>query len=153
LSLPPTQFFFFFVFGETSPAPTPPTTYYPSLSPTELFTYIFKSRVDSSPSTYSPINLKCTTLIPTHLFIYLHAFPPSYLPTNTLGRYLSNLTYMATPTYLVASPIDPNGWKRWKNKMKVLHGAWSCSLEQITKGTINVFVVTYLRVLQIDIGF
>jgi len=37
--------------------------------------------------------------------------------------------------------------------MKVLHGAWSCSLEQITKGTINIFATTYLRVLQIDIGF
>ncbi len=37
--------------------------------------------------------------------------------------------------------------------MKVLLGAWSCSLEQITKGTINVFVATYLRVLQTDIGF
>jgi hypothetical protein len=37
--------------------------------------------------------------------------------------------------------------------MKVLLGAWSCSLEQITKGTINVFVATYFRVLQIDIGF
>jgi hypothetical protein len=37
--------------------------------------------------------------------------------------------------------------------MKALHGAWSCSLEQIIKGTINVFVSTYLKVLQIDIGF
>jgi hypothetical protein len=50
-------------------------------SPTHLPTYIFKLQVDSSPFTYSPINLKCVTLIPTHLFIYLPTFPLSYLPT------------------------------------------------------------------------
>jgi hypothetical protein len=42
--------------------------------------------IDPSTSTYSPINLKCATLIPTHLptpilSIYLPALPPSYLPT------------------------------------------------------------------------
>jgi hypothetical protein len=37
--------------------------------------------------------------------------------------------------------------------MKVLHGAWSCSLEQITKGTIKIFVIANIRELQIDIGF
>jgi hypothetical protein len=37
--------------------------------------------------------------------------------------------------------------------MKVLHGAWSCSLKQITKSTIKIFVTTSIRVLQIDIGF
>jgi len=37
--------------------------------------------------------------------------------------------------------------------MKVLHGAWSCSLKQITKGTINVLSPPILRVLQINIGF
>jgi hypothetical protein len=63
-----------------------PPTYYPPLSPTNLLTYLFKFKIDSSPSTYSPINLKCATLIPTHLptphlFIYLLALPLSYLPT------------------------------------------------------------------------
>jgi hypothetical protein len=43
------------------------------LSPTNLLTYIFKLKVDSSP----PINLKCPTLIPTHL----PALPLTYLPT------------------------------------------------------------------------
>jgi hypothetical protein len=37
--------------------------------------------------------------------------------------------------------------------MKVLHGTWSCSLEQITKGTIKVFVTTCIRVMHIDIDF
>jgi hypothetical protein len=39
--------------------------------------------------------------------------------------------------------------------MKVLHGAFSfsCSLEQITKGTIKIFVTTCIRVMQIDIDF
>ncbi len=32
-----------------------PPTYYPPLSATNLLTYIFKLKVDSSPSTYSPI--------------------------------------------------------------------------------------------------
>jgi hypothetical protein len=31
---------------------------------------IFKLKVDSSASTYSPINLKCVTFIPTHLSPY-----------------------------------------------------------------------------------
>jgi hypothetical protein len=33
-----------------------PPTHYPPLSPTDLFTYIFKLQVDPFPSTYSPIN-------------------------------------------------------------------------------------------------
>jgi hypothetical protein len=37
--------------------------------------------------------------------------------------------------------------------MKVLHGAWSCSLKKIIKGTIKIFVTTCIRVLQINIGF
>jgi len=57
-----------------------PLTHYPPLSPTDLLTYIFELIVNSSPSTYSPINLKCVTLIPT---------------------------YMVTPTYMVATTIDP----------------------------------------------
>jgi hypothetical protein len=64
---------FFFCFWNFFHQPT----YYPALSPTDLFTYIFKLKVDSSPSTYSPINLKCATLIATHL----PTLPPSYLPT------------------------------------------------------------------------
>jgi hypothetical protein len=44
--------------------------------PTHLLTCIFKLKVDSSPSTYSPINEKCPTFIPT----YLATLPPSYLP-------------------------------------------------------------------------
>jgi hypothetical protein len=37
--------------------------------------------------------------------------------------------------------------------MKVLHGALSCSLKQITKSTIKIFVTTCIRVMQIDIDF
>jgi hypothetical protein len=37
--------------------------------------------------------------------------------------------------------------------MKVLHGAWSCSLEQIIQGTIKIFVTTCIKVLQRNIGF
>jgi hypothetical protein len=37
--------------------------------------------------------------------------------------------------------------------MKLLHGVWSCSFEQITKGMIEVFVTTCIKVLQVDIGF
>jgi hypothetical protein len=36
-----------------------------------------------------------------------------------------------------------------KNKMKVLHGAWSCPLKQINKGMIQVFDTPYIRVLQV----
>jgi hypothetical protein len=70
---------FFFLQLYFLPTPFP-------LSPFNLLTYIFKLKVNSSPFTYSPINLKCVTFISTHLptphlFIYLHALPPSYLPT------------------------------------------------------------------------
>jgi hypothetical protein len=37
--------------------------------------------------------------------IYLPTCPSTFLPTNTLSRYLPNPTYMATPTYVVATPI------------------------------------------------
>jgi hypothetical protein len=37
--------------------------------------------------------------------------------------------------------------------MKVLHGTRSCSLKQINKGTIKVFVTPCVKVLQIDIGY
>jgi hypothetical protein len=33
--------------------------------------------------------------------------------------------------------------------MKVLHGAWSCSLKQINKETIKVFDTPYIKVLQV----
>jgi hypothetical protein len=36
--------------------------------------------------------------------------------------------------------------------MKVLHEAWTFSLEKITKGMIKIFVTTCIRVLQIDIA-
>jgi hypothetical protein len=60
VSQPWSQFFFAF---ETFPT-YPPTT---PIVPTDLLTYIFKLKVDSSPSTYSPINLQCASLIPAHL--------------------------------------------------------------------------------------
>jgi hypothetical protein len=49
---------------------------------------------------------------------YFHPHPPTRptmdLPTNTLNRYLPNPGYMATPTYMVATPIDP----QWLTTMK-----------------------------------
>jgi adenylate cyclase len=33
--------------------------------------------------------------------------------------------------------------------MKVLHGAWFCSLKQINKGIIKIFDTPYIRVLQV----
>jgi hypothetical protein len=98
-----------------------PPTYYPPLSPFDLFTYIFKLKVNSSPSTYSPINLKCVTLISTHLptppSMYLPTCPSNFLPTNTLSRYLPNPTYMVTPTYMVATLMDPQ-WLTMMRKEK-----------------------------------
>ncbi len=117
---PVSFFLFLFCFWNFSHPPT----YYPPLFPTDLLTYIFKLKVYSSPSTYSPINFKCATLIPTHLPTP-HLF---FLPTNTIGRYLPNPTYLTKPTYLVGTPIDSQ--RSGKNKMKVLHGTLSCSLKQ-----------------------
>ncbi len=37
---------------------------------------------------------------------YFHVHPSIYLSTY-LPFYLPNATYMATPTYFVATPIDP----------------------------------------------
>jgi hypothetical protein len=44
---------------------------------------------------------------------------------------------------LVGSPIESlNGQKQsGKNKMKVLHGTWSCSLSKINKGKIKIIVI------------
>jgi hypothetical protein len=49
------------------------------LAPTNLFTYTFKLKIDSLPLTYSPIYLKCDTIIPT---------------------------YLVAPTYMIVTPID-----------------------------------------------
>jgi hypothetical protein len=83
------RFFFLLLklFSSTHLLPPPP----PPLSATNLLTYIFELKVDSSPSTYSPINLKCATLIPTHLRTP-HLFV--YLPTLCIG------TYQTPPTWL-----------------------------------------------------
>jgi hypothetical protein len=82
--------------------------------------------------------------------IYIPTCPSTFLLTNILSRYLPNPTYMATPTYVVASPIDPNNWQRWKkNKMEFFHGTWSCSFKQINKGTIKVFDTPYINVFQV----
>jgi hypothetical protein len=66
--------------------PTPLLTPTVPIWPTRL--YIFKLKVVSSPSTYSPINLKCATFISTYLpsppSIYLLTCPSTFLPTNTL---------------------------------------------------------------------
>jgi hypothetical protein len=47
-------------------------------------------------------------VISTHLSpsIYLPTCPSIFLSTNILSKYLLNPTYMATPTYMVATPID-----------------------------------------------
>jgi hypothetical protein len=82
----------------------------PSTPPTPLFdllVYIFKLKVDSSPSTYSPIHLKCVILISTHL-----------PPTNTLSKYLPNPIYMARPTYMVATPIKPQQFGNDEERIK-----------------------------------
>jgi hypothetical protein len=54
---------------------------------------------------------------------YSHPHPPShppsiFLPTNILGRYLPNPAYMATPTYLVGTPIDPPMVKNDQERIK-----------------------------------
>jgi hypothetical protein len=73
-----------------------PPTYYPPLSLTYLLTYIFNLKIDSSPSTYSPINLKCATLIPIHL----PTLPSSYLPTFEIGTYQTPPTWLHLPMSL-----------------------------------------------------
>jgi hypothetical protein len=79
------------------------------------------------PPTYHP-----------HLFTYAPALPPSYLSilkTSPAGlHYLDGCQFNG----------PPNGWQ-WlgKNKMKVLHWAWSFSLKQINMGTIKLFDTLY----------
>jgi hypothetical protein len=49
---------------------------------------------------------------------------------------------MATPTYLVG----PNNRKQSrKNKMKILHGTWYCSLNKINKEKIKVIVIALCK--------
>ncbi len=111
------------------------------------------------PPTYSPIYLIKSRLFPIYLLTYKfkmcysHPHPPTHpitdLPTNTLSMYLSNPAYMVIPTYMVAIAIDPNNWQQWgKNKLKVLHGACSCSFKQINKRTIKIFNISSIKVLQ-----
>jgi hypothetical protein len=91
----PAPSFFFFSF-ET----------FPTHRPTHLYIWI-KSRL-------FPIYLL------THKFqmCYFHPHPPTRpttdVPTNTLNRYLWNPTYMATPTYMVATVLDP----QWSTTMR-----------------------------------
>jgi hypothetical protein len=63
----------------------PPTIYSHQpipLTPTNLFTYTFKFKIDSLPPTYFPIYLKCDTLIPTYLTsINLFTYSPTHILT------------------------------------------------------------------------
>jgi hypothetical protein len=109
------------MFGELSflPAPDPvsyflllklfPPTSYPQLSLTHLLTYKFKLKVDSS---HLPTHLYISNVLlsspPTYSpLTYLSTCPSTFLPINTLSKYLPDLAYMVTPTYMVATPIDP----------------------------------------------
>ncbi len=81
--------------------------------------------------------------------------PPSiYLPTNTLGRYLPNPTYMATPTYLVGIPIDPPTIKndeeriKWRYCMEFGLVHWS----KLIKARLKYLSPSYVKVLPINIG-
>ncbi len=107
----------FFPF-ETSPLPTCSHLPIP-LTLTYLLTYTFKFKIDSLPPTYSPVYLKCDTLIPTYLPappqpIYLPTYstinlpicPSIFLHTSPLGRYLLDPTYLVAPTYMAAIPIN-----------------------------------------------
>jgi hypothetical protein len=92
-SLPPSQFFLFplsqrsvFFLGNFIFSP-PPTQF--------LFFSCFWNF--SRPPTYPT---------PPPPSIYLPTCHSTFLPINTLNRYLPNPTYMATPTYIVATPIE-----------------------------------------------
>jgi len=82
----PKPIFYYYYYYSFETFPThPPTT--PPLSPINLFTYKLK-------------------------MCYSHPHPPShppsiFLPTNPLNRYLANPTYMAKPTYLGGTLINP----------------------------------------------
>jgi len=54
---------------------------------------------------------------------YFDSHPPSHppsicIPTNTLSRYLQNPTYMATPTDLISTLIDPLMVKNNQERIK-----------------------------------
>ncbi len=80
--------------------------------------------------TYSPIYLKCATLIltylPTHPSSYLPTCPCTFLPINLL----LNPTYMVAPTYLVGNQRDLAIAENNEEKKRALHGAWTCSFKQ-----------------------
>jgi hypothetical protein len=127
-----------------------------------IYLFAFKTFLTHPPTTppvipHQPIHLH--VLIKNRIFLiylltykfkmhYCHPHPPShppsiFLPTNILGRYLPNPTYMVTPTYMPGwhSNRPPNSWKQSrKNKMKLLHGTWSCSSSKINEGKIKVIV-------------
>ncbi len=128
-------FFCFWNFFHTSTFyPTPPLA--PNCPLPTYSSIYLKLKVDFSPFTYSPINLKCVIFISTHL--------PTY-------QQVPNPTYMATPTCMVATPINPQ-WsttirKEWNEDI-----AWSLLLfiqTFINKGMIKVFDTPYIRVLQV----
>jgi hypothetical protein len=56
---------------------SPPPTRFPFLFACETFPSHPPTTPHCTPLTYSPITLKCATLLPTHL----PALPPTYLPT------------------------------------------------------------------------
>jgi hypothetical protein len=95
------------------------------------------------------------TYRPTHLVTYLFAFAPShllahptiyrfiylctYLPTNPLGKYILDPTYMARPNHLINIPTNLAITKNDEeiNKLKVLHGAWTCSFKKNLRAQLN----------------
>jgi hypothetical protein len=60
---------------------------------------------------------------------------------------------MVGSTYFVSTSIDLAIVKNdeEKKKRKILHGAWTCSFKQKSKGTIKLFVITCIKVLHICI--
>jgi len=135
-----TQFFIFYFFAFeaffTHPPSTLPRSRPPIVPPPTYSSIYLKLKVDSSPFTYSPINLKCVIFISTHL--------PTY-------QQLPNPTYMATPTCMVATPINPQ-WSTTMRKEWNEDIAWSLlSFIQtfINKGMIKIFDTPYIRVLQV----
>jgi len=58
---------------------------------------------------------------------------------------------MARPNHLFNTPTNLAITKndKEKKKLKVLHGAWTCSFKKKFKGTIKLFVTTHTRILQI----
>jgi hypothetical protein len=127
-TLHPVYFFLFFIYfwGNFSCPPT----YCPPLSPSDLLTYIFKLKVNSFPSTFSLVNLKCAIFISTHTPIYLSTYPSIYLPICP-STFLPTKPHLhAAPTYMVATPIDP---QRSTMMMKELNEGIEWSLVLFTQ--------------------